>query len=117
MTSPYWQMVKDRNFDEVPDTYLDWCRDQPWIRPDTLHDINKEREARKKEERERKEKEEAERKAALAPDREKIIAYGFSLTSLPTPDLSDKKAQRIVKQFYDRLQDAVNDMNNSAEAL
>ncbi len=48
MSSPYWQMVKDRNFDEVPDTYLDWCRDQPWIRPDTMQAINRELETRKR---------------------------------------------------------------------
>ena len=48
MASPYWQMVKDRNFDEVPDTYLDWIRDQEWVRPDTLKAINKELETRKR---------------------------------------------------------------------
>ena len=31
MASPYWQMVKDRNFDEVPDTYLDWLLGQKWF--------------------------------------------------------------------------------------
>lgn len=31
MASPYWKMVKDCNFDEVPDTYLDWLLDQAWF--------------------------------------------------------------------------------------
>lgn len=48
MTSPYWPMVKARQFDEVPDTYLDWLRDRDWIKPDTLQAINKELETRKR---------------------------------------------------------------------
>lgn len=31
MASPYWQMVKDGEFDEVPDTYLDWLMGEPWF--------------------------------------------------------------------------------------
>lgn len=46
--TPYWQMVKDRNFDQVPDTYLDWLRDQPWAKEHTVEAINKELAARKR---------------------------------------------------------------------
>jgi hypothetical protein len=47
-TSPYWPMVKARQFDEVPDTYLDWVRDQVWCRKETVEAINKELATRKR---------------------------------------------------------------------
>ena len=31
MPSPYWQMIIDGDYAEVPDTDLDWLRDQPWF--------------------------------------------------------------------------------------
>ena len=31
MTSPYWQMVKDGDFAQVPDTYLDFLLGLPWF--------------------------------------------------------------------------------------
>lgn len=76
-----------------------------------------EAEAKAKAEREAKEAEEKARQEALKPDKEKLIAYGFALTCLPTPDLSDKAAQKILKRFYDQLQKAVTEMNHEAEAL
>ena len=48
MTSPYWPMVKNRDFAQVPDTYLDWVRDQTWCKKETVEAINKELETRKR---------------------------------------------------------------------
>ena len=31
MTSPYWQKVKDTDFAEVPDTYLDFLMGLDWF--------------------------------------------------------------------------------------
>ena len=31
MASPYWQKVKDGDFAEVPDTYLDFLMGLPWF--------------------------------------------------------------------------------------
>ncbi len=31
MASPYWQMVKDKNFEQVPDTYLDFLMGCEWF--------------------------------------------------------------------------------------
>jgi ATP-dependent Lon protease len=31
MASPYWQMVRDCDFAQVPDTYLDFLMGLPWF--------------------------------------------------------------------------------------
>lgn len=76
-----------------------------------------EAESRAKADAEAREKAEAARKAALAPDREKVVAYGNALLAVIGPTVENENTRKLLKDFYENLGAIVGTLKLRAEAL